>query len=175
MTLKAKGQYMRYPILFTVTLSLLAGCANQNTGADAADGPERNGSASSFTDLFYLGETRANKRKADKAAIDPRGLIPFIRSARADRTLNGHVIRVEGTVERAGYFDLELVARNDGEPDDTGTLTYDFRAAPPQFAQAAPTERSKAVQAAVFVPKDIYADARRIVVVSTQNTVTVSK
>ncbi len=75
-----------------------------------------------------------------------------MRSARAERGLRGHIVRVEAVAPTQGFHSAELVPLNGGVPDQNGVMAYALVATPPATPQAIGPEQTRELRAAVFVP-----------------------
>lgn len=75
-----------------------------------------------------------------------------LREATLDRALHGVIIRADGEAPTQGYYSAALVPLNNGAPDASGLVTFEFMAVPPREAQAIGPARSRQITAAVFLP-----------------------
>ncbi|GHA40513.1 hypothetical protein GCM10008927_00860 [Amylibacter ulvae] len=163
--------------------AMLASCsvfdgARNSSGGSAGSSAGSGGSVGSGSiGSGSFGNKRSEEEigAAKTAVVDNRGLVPVIKSAKLDRTKDGYILRVIGGVDRTGYYDVELVARNFGEVNADGALIYDFRANVPNPGIDVPTERSKEIYAGVFIPIDIYLVASTISVQALQNNLRVTR
>ena len=126
---------MPYRVSFVLFLSLvLAGCSLR---VPDFLGREGDGGGS-----FTLND--------DTPMLDP---VPVpMRMARVERGLRGQIVRVEIVAPTQGYYAADLVALNGGVPDQNGVMSYMLVARPPATPQAVGPERTRELNAAVFVP-----------------------
>jgi hypothetical protein len=80
---------------------------------------------------------------------DRRLLAQQITELKVDPMPGGVIVRATAVMESQGWWQAELVARED-EPAD-GAMVYEFRVFPPPQATRVSTPRSRQVTAAVFL------------------------
>lgn len=85
-----------------------------------------------------------------------------MRLALAERGLNGVILRAEGQAPTQGYHSAELRPLGAGAPDAAGIASFELVAVPPAEPQAAGPERTRRLDAAVFLPDRAWGDARAI-------------
>ncbi len=102
------------------------------------------------------------------AEADRRPLVTDVTALRIERTTTGAIVHATGLPPRLGHWDVELVAVNDGEPEN-GVLSYMFKVAPPRGATAASTPYARRLEAAAFIPNAKLAKVRAIRVVGERN------
>ena len=79
-----------------------------------------------------------------------RETIAQVTNLRIEQTPSGVIIHAEGLPPRQGYWDAELVAENNGVPED-GVVTYTFRIAPSAIGTRTGTPYSREVHVAAFM------------------------
>jgi hypothetical protein len=75
-----------------------------------------------------------------------------MRSAVAERSLTGVIVRVEGEAPTQGYWGAALEPVGDGAPDASGAVSFRFVAVPPASAEPVGPARTRRLSAAVYVP-----------------------
>ncbi len=105
---------------------------------------------------------------------DRRLLVDQVTALRIERTTAGAIVHATGLPPRLGYWDAELVAENDGKPEN-GVVTYVFKVATPRWATAASTPYARSIEAAAFIPTVRLAEVRAIRVMGAQNSRTASR
>jgi hypothetical protein len=75
-----------------------------------------------------------------------------MRSAVAERSLTGVIVRVEGEAPTQGYWGAMLEPVGDGAPDASGAVSFRFVAIPPMSVEAVGPPRTRRLSAAVYVP-----------------------
>lgn len=80
---------------------------------------------------------------------DPRPLAAQVTDLTVDRMPGGAIIRATAVPPTQGFWDAELVEREDSANPDV--LILEFRMRPPTGAAAVSTPRSRAITAAFFV------------------------
>lgn len=95
-------------------------------------------------------------------------LIDQITSLRIERRPGGALILAEGLGDVVGYYDVRLVAENDGEAVD-GVLSYEFKAVRPSTTVGVGPERSRKLLAARTLTDQDLAGVRRITVKAARN------
>jgi hypothetical protein len=75
-----------------------------------------------------------------------------LRSAVAERSLTGVIVRVEGEAPTQGYWGAALEPVGAGAPDASGAVSFRFVAVPPASAEAGGPARTRRLSAAVHVP-----------------------
>ncbi len=106
---------------------------------------------------------------------DERVIIPRVTEVKIVKYQGGAIVRARGVVDKQGYSEVVLVARNDGIPDEKGIITYDFKGLAPLVPVNAPTPRSKEVFAGNSISSIRYPAMKKVRVVAAQNEITVSK
>ena len=100
--------------------------------------------------------------------LDNRALVDQVLSLSVEPVPGGAVVRATGQTTTQGWWDVELVADNDGEPVD-GVLAFQFRVAAPRTPTPVSTARSREVTAATAVSDVTLAGVREIRVIGTRN------
>ena len=75
-----------------------------------------------------------------------------MRSAVAERSLTGVIVRVEGEAPAQGYWGAALEPVGGGAPDASGVVSFRFVAIPPLSVEAAGPARTRRLSAAIYVP-----------------------
>ena len=159
---------MKYVLSIIAAASMLTACGNGSSLGNSGDGSSSANSAGS------AGSFGLRKRSEEPIVpqlaqtIDKRAFIPFVKSAVLDSTKGGSILRVVGDTGVQGYHDIGLVQSDDSTPE---LLVFEFRATLPKPGQAANTERSKQVHAAVFVSDFTFPSAKGILIRAAQNTI----
>lgn len=99
---------------------------------------------------------------------DYRGPVPQVTSLKVERATGGFIIRATGLPPRLGYWDAELVADNDGYPEN-GVMSYTFRIAPPPWRTRQSSTAARTVTVATYVSELSLKGATRIRVVGASN------
>jgi hypothetical protein len=105
---------------------------------------------------------------------DQRPLVSQVISLKADRLPGGAIIRAIGLPQTQGYWKAELVPLN-GEAPLKGTLTYEFRVAPPPPPQNVGSKPSREVLVGYFISDQKLQGVRRIQVIAQGNRRTVKR
>lgn len=105
---------------------------------------------------------------------DNRALVTEITALSIERTSSGALLRAEGRVPAAGYWDVELVADNNGRPRD-GVLTYSFVAAAPRSPVPTPNDAARRLVVATPIPSAILDQTGSVVVRAASNSRTVRR
>ncbi|MFC2969202.1 hypothetical protein [Acidimangrovimonas pyrenivorans] len=113
-------------------------------------------------------ETLTPKGGYPTATEDNRALVDRVTALKVERMPGGAIVRATGLPPTQGWWDVSLVAENDGEPKD-GVLTYQFRLSPPREQTRVSTKASREVTAAAFVTDLTLSKLHRIVVVGANN------
>lgn len=150
---------MKSIILSVATISLLASCSGS-------------GSVSSLNPFSRAPAPEETLVTATRVP-DGRELIATLTELRAEPTRNGIILRALGKAAVQGYYDVELSETNNGLPDETGTLTFEFRGKPPALPLAANTERSREIVAGVFISQINLKSVKALRVVAAQNQITI--
>ncbi|NOX39534.1 MAG: hypothetical protein GXP05_03210 [Alphaproteobacteria bacterium] len=124
----------------------------------------------------WFGKSKETKTvvQAVIKVVDARPLVSQVISLKVDRLPGGAIVRAMGLPQTQGYWKAELVPLN-GETPDKGTLTYEFRLAPPPVQQAAGTKPSREVLAGTFISDQKLLGVRRIQVIAQGNRRTVRR
>jgi hypothetical protein len=125
----------------------------------------------------FFGKRRPKETVLEQRIEEPdiRVLIPVVNEVKVDKYRGGALIRARGTVDRQGYSEINLVAVNDGLPDENGVVTYEFKGEKPLITVAGPTARSKEVYAGASITARRLPSVKRIRVIASQNQIVVSK
>jgi len=102
---------------------------------------------------------------------DRRIAVSQVTALTIEKTTAGAIIHATGLPPRLGYWDAELVAENNGEPEN-GMLTYVFRIAEPRWNQGTGSTYSRTVEVAQFLSNAELADIRSIRVIGDRNALT---
>lgn len=162
---------MKTPVLATLALSLtLAGC-----------GSVRESRLNPFNWFGRSTETAATLAPAggyDKAIGDNRVLVEQVTRFEVQPAHGGAILSAAGLPPTQGWWDAELVAENDGFPED-GVLTYRFVVAEPvpgtPVARRVLTPESREVTVGKYISNQRLAGVQRIVVTGAGNSRTVSR
>lgn len=144
--------------LSVAAISVLGGCGNFGFGS-LSFGKER--------ELIAL---HPEDGYADER--EWRDLIAQVTALRTDKTASGVIVHAEGMPPRQGYWDAELVAENDGNPDENGIVTFVFRVAPSRPGTRTGTPYSRKVHVATFLSTAALAGVTQIRVVGENNAMT---
>ncbi|MBV7409645.1 hypothetical protein [Maritimibacter sp. DP1N21-5] len=104
----------------------------------------------------------------DYAGQDYRGPIQQVTRLAVERASGGVIIRAEGVPATLGYWDADLVAENNEQPDN-GVMTYTFKVAPPVWQERQGTPYSRTITVAHYVSDVRLGDTRTIRVVGATN------
>lgn len=126
---------MRHGFLMIAGVVLLAGCS-----AGVPDFLGREGGGAQ-TGMFSAA--------GDKTPLPDPVPLPM-RTAVAERALNGVILRATGVSATQGYYGAQLVPVNNGAPDAAGIVTLELMAFPPTESQAIGPERTRTLSAAAF-------------------------
>jgi hypothetical protein len=162
---------MKTPVLATLALSLtLAGC-----------GTVRESRLNPFNWFGRSTESPASLTPAggyDKAIGDNRALVAQVTRFEVKPAHGGAILSAAGLPPTQGWWDAELVAENDGYPED-GVLTYRFVVAEPlrgtPVARRVSTPESREVTVAKYISNLRLAGVRRIVVTGAGNARSVNR
>lgn len=105
---------------------------------------------------------------------DRRLVVDQVTALSIERTTAGAIVHATGLPPRLGYWDAELVAENDGVPEN-GVRTYMFKVATPRWATAASTPYARTIEVAAFIPNAELNGLRAIRVMGVQNSRTASR
>lgn len=163
---------MKHHLIAIGCITVLTACGG--SGSIGSGGSAQSiGSGGSSTGSGSFGTRRQEQETVVPVKpVDSRAFVPVLKSAKLDRTKGGSILRVEGQMDRVGYYDLELVLVEDGS---ASTLTYEVRAAAPRIGYGVTTERSRDVDVATFVNDSFVPSARTIVVKGLRNTLTLRR
>ncbi|MCB1367998.1 MAG: hypothetical protein KDK00_09555 [Rhodobacteraceae bacterium] len=100
--------------------------------------------------------------------VETRPLVAQVISLKVDRMPGGAIIYAVGLPATQGHWDAELVSLN-GEVPEKGTLTYEFRLAPPPGPTRQSTPQSREVVVGLFVSDQALLGVRNIAVIAQQN------
>lgn len=129
---------MRKPLLAAlIAATALAGCAGVRE--------------SRFNPFNWFGNSQSEPAPAPveiPEETDPRPLVQQVQSITVEPTPGGAVVRAVGLPATQGFFEAELTPATTADP---GTLTYLFRAIPPQQTNRVGTTASREIVVAVFV------------------------
>ncbi|MEM1389276.1 MAG: hypothetical protein AAF748_09910 [Pseudomonadota bacterium] len=147
-------------VIGLVALGMLAGCGRV--------------AESRLNPINWFGPSETVEADTETTPSDPRPLVAQVTDLRLERVPGGVIVRASGLPERQGFFGAELVARNDGLPED-GVLSYQFRVVPPATATRAGTPQSRELIVGVFLSDQSMAGVRRIRVSGATNALAVSR
>ncbi|PIE08787.1 MAG: hypothetical protein CSA74_00645 [Rhodobacterales bacterium] len=105
------------------------------------------------------------------ADTDRRLMVSDVTALRIERTTAGAIVHATGLPPALGYWDAELVAVNDGLPEN-GVVSYLFKVATPRQPTAESTPYARRIEAAAFIPNVRLAGIRAIRVVGARNSQT---
>lgn len=97
-------------------------------------------------------------------AADGRQLVREVTTLEVEQSQGGAIIRAAGLPPTQGWWKAELVADNNGRPDENGVLTYRFLVFQPLDATPVSTPQSRELTAAVFVSDLKLAEVTKIIV-----------
>ena len=132
---------MRARFIILASLAALAGCTVELPGFLGREG--------SGTGSYQLND--------DEPAPDPVA-VP-LRTAEAERALYGVIVRAQGVAPTQGYYGAQLAPTAAG-PDAAGILGFELIAIPPSLPEAVGPERTRLLDAAVFLPNLALRDLR---------------
>lgn len=102
---------------------------------------------------------------------DRRIAVSQVTALKIERTTAGAIIHATGLPPRLGYWDAELVAQNNGEPEN-GVITYVFRIAEPRWNQGQGSQYQRTVEVAQFLSNVELKNIRSIKVLGERNAMT---
>lgn len=105
------------------------------------------------------------------ADTDYRIAVSQVTALKIERTTAGAIIHATGLPPRLGYWDAELVAENNGEPEG-GVLTYVFRISEPRWNQGQGSQYQRTVEVAQFLSNAELKNIRAIKVLGERNSMT---
>ncbi|MGL4309169.1 MAG: hypothetical protein ACRCSU_01685 [Paracoccaceae bacterium] len=105
----------------------------------------------------------------DPAVTDNRALVAQVTRMQVNPMPGGAIVQAVGLPPTQGWWDADLVAENDGVPDENGVLTLRFVVAEPRRKQAVSTQQSREVTAGLFLSDQDLEPVRRIVVTGAGN------
>lgn len=82
---------------------------------------------------------------------DGTELVAALKSVVPEPALRGIILRGTGLAQSPGFFNAQMRALNEGEPDENGIVTFEFRVRPPGVVQPQGSEAAREVLAAAFV------------------------
>mgnify|MGYP003417419154 FL=1 len=85
------------------------------------------------------------------SAEDPRPLVAEVTALSIEQTDGGAIVSATGLPPTQGWWDAELIADNDGLPNEDGVLTYRFVVVPPPGQRRVSTAQSREVTAGDFL------------------------
>ena len=151
---------MRTPLLAVLSVALLVG----------ACGSVRDSRLNPFN---WFGRSEEQQVATGAAAAvepgDPRPLVEQVLEMRVEPIPAGAIVHAVGLPPRQGYWKADLVAENDGKPDDQGVLLLSFRAYQPLEATPQGTQPSREITAGLFLSNQDLATVRTIIVRGAQN------
>lgn len=150
---------MKFPAYIALSAALLAGACGSVSGSKYNPmnwGRSSEGPATLAPEEGYV-------------TIDTfRDLVAEVTTMSVVRTNGGVIVHATGLPQTQGYFEAELVALNDEKPLN-GTLTYEFRVAPPLEQSRVSTEVSRDIVVAHVISNIKLRDVRQIKIVSATN------
>lgn len=129
-----------------LVLSLAFGLSACDTGLNLSSLNPFNWFSSSDEELVVLTPEDGYDDSADR-----RIAVAQVTALRIEKTTSGAIVHATGLPPRQGYWDAELVAENNGEPDG-GVLTYVFRIAEPRWRTPTSSPYARSVEVAEFIP-----------------------
>jgi len=151
---------MRTPLLAVLSVALLVG----------ACGSVRDSRLNPFN---WFGRSEEQQVATGAAAAvepgDPRPLVEQVLEMRVEPIPTGAIVHAVGLPPRQGYWKADLVAENDGKPDEKGVLLLSFRACQPLEATPQGTQPSREITAGLFLSNQDLATVRTIIVRGAQN------
>jgi hypothetical protein len=105
--------------------------------------------------------------------VDNRPFVTSVTSLAVERTPGGVILRATGLPPTQGFWQGALILENiDGAPVD-GTLTFQFRAAPPPGPQPVGAPRTREIVVGVFLSRQNLQGVTTLRVVGQQNAATI--
>ncbi|MGC9369330.1 MAG: hypothetical protein ACP5DX_07325 [Paracoccaceae bacterium] len=151
---------MRTPLLAVLSVALLLG----------ACGRVRDSQLNPFN---WFGRSTEQQVVAGTAPAaqpgDPRPLIQQVLEMRVEQIPGGAIVHAMGLPPRQGYWKADLVAENDGRPDENGVLLLSFRAYQPVEDTPQGTQPSREITAGLFLSNQDLEAVRTIIVRGAQN------
>lgn len=169
---------MKKYLALSMSFVLLAECsAFDSIGGSLGGigGSSANSSAGSSGNIFRNRNKETTPLEQRIVKDDTRVLISNVDSVQVDQYHGGLLITARGKIDNLGYSDVDLIAVNNGFPDEKGLLTYEFKAAAPEEPIAGRTTRAHEVFAGASVNLRRTSLVKRIRVIAAQNQITVSK
>tara|TARA_R110002096_G_scaffold97354_1_gene216941 strand:- start:1723 stop:2220 length:498 start_codon:yes stop_codon:yes gene_type:complete len=165
---------MKILLLTVGSLALLSACSGGSGslgGGSSAGGGSAQSIGSGGSSSFGSRRSEKDDTTVTKPA-DTRAYVSMLTSARTEASKGGKILRVVGSVDRVGYYNMELVLVDDAS---NSVITYQARAAAPSIGRAAITLRQSTVTLGAFIPTTFKPSARTIVVQGLKNTLRVSR
>ncbi len=140
-------------IVLTISAALLAGCGS-----------------SKLNPFNWFGGSESEKIDVPEYEIsrDARQMVDQVLSFKIDRTPGGAILRVVGLPPTQGYWNGELVAKNEGKPEK-GVLTFEFHIEEPATFERAGTPISREVIVAYYITNNSLVGVRSIRILGTKN------
>lgn len=106
-----------------------------------------------------------------EVAPDFRELVEQVVDLKIEQSPGGAIVRATGLPPTQGYFDAELVARNDALPVD-GVLTFEFRVHAPFGFELVSNESSRQIIVGHFLTEQALSGVNSIRVIAKTNALT---
>ncbi len=175
---------MKTILITIVAFSFVSGCSvfgsfggsvNSSTGSSGnSSAASSGGSSAGSSGGVFGGGQKEVVLEQPRIEVDTRVLIATVTQVTVDKFSGGAIIKARGTTDRQGYSEVDLVAENNGLPDEKGVVTYKFKGASPIGTTKGPTERSNEVYAGASITALRLPTVKKIRVVAAQNEITVS-
>ena len=168
---------MKKIFISVITLGFVAGCSGFGSlsGSVGSSTGSSTGSSGGSSGGFFKKRQKETVLEERIPAPETRILIPVVTEVQVDAFNGGVLIKAKGTLDRQGYSNVDLVALNQGLPDENGVVTYEFKGDRPESTKAGPTQRSNEVYAGASITALRLAKVKSIRVIAAQNQITKSK
>ena len=170
---------MKKIIITIIAFGFVTGCSaiGSVTGSsgNSSSGSSAGSSGGSSAGSFGGKRVKEVELEKKKVIVDHRTLIPVVVDVEINRFSGGVLVVARGTASQPGYSDVNLVALNNGLPDENGIVSYEFKGDAPYSDALITTKRSKEIYAGASINLVKLTSVKKIRVIAEQNQITVSK
>ncbi len=166
---------MKKIIITMIAFGFVTGCSAVGSMTGSSGNSSTGSSGGSSVGSFGAKRVKEVVLEQKKKVVDTRTLIPVVVEVKVDPYRGGVLITARGTASQPGYGDVNLVALNNGLPDENGIVSYEFKGDAPYTDALITTKRSKEIYAGAAINLVKLPSVKKIRVIAEQNEITVSK